>query len=83
MWSKPVKPEHLQAAIHRFMGLRSVEQQGREGVAVGVIDLNILAGFREMEIEWEESILGKLIDVFTGEYLAGDRRSAQKRSPLG
>jgi HPt (histidine-containing phosphotransfer) domain-containing protein len=31
---------------------------------VGVIDLNIIAGFRELEIEGEDSILAKLIDVF-------------------
>ena len=62
--SKPVKPEHLQAAIHRFQGLRAVDQQNRESGSVGVIDPNIIAGFREMAVEGEESILGKLIDVF-------------------
>ena len=62
--SKPVKPEHLQAAIHRFIGLRVVEQPSHDHGAVGVIDLNTIAGFREMEVEGEESILAKLIDVF-------------------
>jgi HPt (histidine-containing phosphotransfer) domain-containing protein len=62
--SKPVKPEVLQGALNRFTGLRAVEQENREVGAGGVIDLNILAGFREMEVEGETSILGKLIDVF-------------------
>jgi PAS domain S-box-containing protein len=62
--SKPVKPEHLQAAINRYLGLRAVEQQNRESGSGGVIDPNIIAGFREMDVEGEESILEKLIDVF-------------------
>jgi HPt (histidine-containing phosphotransfer) domain-containing protein len=62
--SKPVKPETLQAAIRRFSGLRSSEQGSREVNIHGIIDSKILAGFRELEIEGEESILGKLIDVF-------------------
>ncbi len=62
--SKPVKPEILQAAINRFAGLRAVERENREVGSAGVIDRNVLAGFREMEVEGEESILGKLIDVF-------------------
>jgi PAS domain S-box-containing protein len=62
--SKPVKPEVLQAALNRFTGLRAVEQENRQIGTGGVIDLNTLAGFREMEVEGEVSILGKLIDVF-------------------
>jgi len=62
--SKPVKPEKLQAAIDRFTGLKAVERETRETGAVGAIDLKIIAGFREMDIEGEESILAKLIDVF-------------------
>jgi two-component system, sensor histidine kinase and response regulator len=62
--SKPVKPERLQTAIQRFTGFRVVEEQNREVGLAGVIDVSILAGFREMDMEGEESILGKLIDVF-------------------
>jgi HPt (histidine-containing phosphotransfer) domain-containing protein len=62
--SKPVKPELLHAAIRRFSGLRSTEPVSREVNIEGIIDTRILAGFRELEIEGEESILGKLIDVF-------------------
>ena len=62
--SKPVKPEKLQAAIDRFTGLKAVERETRETGAVGAIDPKIIAGFREMDIEGEESILAKLIDVF-------------------
>jgi len=62
--SKPVKPENLQAALSRFTGMRQVERETREAGAPGAIDPEILAGFREMDIEGEESILGRLIDVF-------------------
>ena len=62
--SKPVKPELLQAAIRRFTGLRAVDEGNREIIVTGIIDPNVIAGFREMEAEGEESILGKLIDVF-------------------
>jgi two-component system sensor histidine kinase/response regulator len=62
--SKPVKPEYLQGALDRFAGMRGVEQETRKAGAPGTIDPEIIAGFREMEIEGEESILGKLIDVF-------------------
>ncbi|TCO94861.1 PAS domain S-box-containing protein [Chthoniobacter flavus] len=62
--SKPVKPEVLHAAIRRFSGLRSTEQGSPEVNVAGIIDTKTIAGFRELEIEGEESILGKLIDVF-------------------
>ena len=62
--SKPVKPEILQAAIRRFNGLRAVGEGDREITVTGIIDPNIIAGFREMEVDGEEGILGKLIDVF-------------------
>ncbi len=62
--SKPVKPERLEAAIGRFTGLRAVEQETRDTGSVGAIDPKIIAGFRELDIEGEESILAKLIDVF-------------------
>ncbi len=62
--SKPVKPEHLQAALHRFVGLREAEQEHRQTGAAGVIDPAVIASFREMEVEGGESILAKLIEVF-------------------
>jgi HPt (histidine-containing phosphotransfer) domain-containing protein len=62
--SKPVKPELLQAAIRRYSGLRGVETANRDLAVSGIIDAGIIAGFREMEADGEESILGKLIDVF-------------------
>jgi PAS domain S-box-containing protein len=62
--SKPVKPETLQAAIHRFTGLRTIEQESRDAGAPVMIDPNVIASFREMDVEGEESLLGKLIDVF-------------------
>ncbi len=62
--SKPVKPEHLQAALNRFTGMREIAGETREASDPGTIDRNVIAAFREMEIEGEESILGKLIDVF-------------------
>jgi CheY-like chemotaxis protein/HPt (histidine-containing phosphotransfer) domain-containing protein len=62
--SKPVKPEHLQAALSRFSGVRAVAEEARDPGSVGAIDARIIAGFREMDIEGEESILSKLIDVF-------------------
>jgi len=62
--SKPVKPETLRAAINRFTGLRAVERESASEGTAGTIDPKVIAGFREMDIEGEESILGKLIDVF-------------------
>jgi CheY-like chemotaxis protein/HPt (histidine-containing phosphotransfer) domain-containing protein len=62
--SKPVKPEHLQAALHRFTSLRPPQRQRPAEGEAGVISLNALAGFREMEVEGEEGILGRLIEVF-------------------
>jgi CheY-like chemotaxis protein/HPt (histidine-containing phosphotransfer) domain-containing protein len=62
--SKPVKPEHLQAALSRFTGVRAVAQEVLETGSAGTIDANIIAGFREMDVDGEESILGKLIDIF-------------------
>jgi CheY-like chemotaxis protein/HPt (histidine-containing phosphotransfer) domain-containing protein len=62
--SKPVKPEHLQSALSRFSGVRAVEREVRDTGSVGAIDPRIIASFREMDIEGEESILSKLIDVF-------------------
>jgi PAS domain S-box-containing protein len=83
--SKPVKPEHLQAALNRFTGMRAVEQETRETGAAGTIDPNIIASFREMDVEGEESILSKLIDVFienTPRLLAEARAAyASKMSP--
>jgi PAS domain S-box-containing protein len=62
--SKPVKPENLLAALNRFTGMREIEKEIVETGGAATIDPNIIAGFREMDIEGEESILGKLIDVF-------------------
>ncbi len=62
--SKPVKPEHLQSALSRFTGMRAVQKESRETGSAGTIDLKIMAGFREMDVEGEDSLLDKLIDVF-------------------
>ncbi|MEI9894958.1 MAG: PAS domain S-box protein [Chthoniobacter sp.] len=62
--SKPVKPEVLLAAIRRYSGLRGIEQDKREINVEGIVDTKVLAGFRELEIEGEDGILAKLIDVF-------------------
>ena len=62
--SKPVKPEVLQAAIRRYSGLRPSEQRSRDVNVAGIIDSSILDSFRELEVEGEDSILIKLIDVF-------------------
>jgi PAS domain S-box-containing protein len=62
--SKPVKPEDLQAALQRYTGLRQEKQQAQDHRIAGVIDPQVIAGFREMGAEGEESILGKLIEVF-------------------
>jgi two-component system sensor histidine kinase/response regulator len=65
--SKPVKPEDLQAALNRLTGTRDSEELVEDAeprIIPGTIDLTIIAGFREMDVEGEESILGRLIDVF-------------------
>jgi CheY-like chemotaxis protein/HPt (histidine-containing phosphotransfer) domain-containing protein len=62
--SKPVKPEILLAAIRRHVDLRRDEPGSGEVIVDGIIDSGILSGFREMENEGEDNILGKLIDVF-------------------
>lgn len=80
--SKPVKPEMLQAAIRRYSGLRPTEHRVREVNVAGIIDSSILAGFRELEVEGEESILSKLIDVFienTPRVLAEARQALNTR----
>ena len=80
--SKPVKPENLQAAIRRYSGLRPTEHRVREVNVAGIIDSSILAGFRELEVEGEESILAKLIDVFienTPRVLAEARQALNTR----
>jgi PAS domain S-box-containing protein len=83
--SKPVKPEHMEAALQRFTGLWGVERPGREGKAApvpGAIDPKTIASFREMEVDGEESILSKLIDVFvenTPRVLADARKAVAAR----
>jgi PAS domain S-box-containing protein len=80
--SKPVKPENLQAAIRRYSGLRPTEHRVREVNVAGIIDSSIVAGFRELEVEGEESILVKLIDVFienTPRVLAEARQALNTR----
>lgn len=62
--SKPVKPGDLQAALTRFRGLAAVQRATQQARAPGTIDPHVIAAFREMEVEGEESMLSKLIDVF-------------------
>jgi CheY-like chemotaxis protein len=62
--SKPVKPADLQAVLSRFAGLRALQHATHQAKAPGTIDPHVISAFREMEVEGEESVLGKLIDVF-------------------
>jgi CheY-like chemotaxis protein/HPt (histidine-containing phosphotransfer) domain-containing protein len=62
--SKPVKTEDLRAALERFRGIRQIEEEVRTQGGAPAIDLSLLAGFRELEADSGDGILGKLIDLF-------------------
>lgn len=62
--SKPVKIENLSAAIERFRGIREVENSLREAGASSVVDLSLLATFRDLGGDEGPNILGQLIEVF-------------------
>jgi len=62
--SKPVKIENLQAAIDRFLGIRDLQQDVRDGGATAPIDLGTIESFRGLEDNAGDDLLAKLIDVF-------------------
>jgi PAS domain S-box-containing protein len=62
--SKPVKTEHLQAAINRFLGLREIQTEAREEGKSPAIDLNAISSFRDLDVVTGDDLLLKLIDVF-------------------
>jgi CheY-like chemotaxis protein len=84
--SKPVKPDDLQAALSRFAGLRALQHATHQAKAPGTIDPHVIAAFREMEVDGQESVLAKLIDVFienTPRVLTDSRAAiTEKHSPL-
>jgi CheY-like chemotaxis protein len=64
--SKPVKPDDLAGALRRFheqWEARNTEA-GMHESGSGAIDRSLLDGFRDLDQEGEESILGRLIDLF-------------------
>lgn len=62
--SKPVKMETLQAAIDRFLGLRTIQTEVREEGKTAAIDLAAISSFRDLDDLTGDDLLGKLIDVF-------------------
>jgi CheY-like chemotaxis protein len=62
--SKPVKTEEVHAALCRFRGVREIEREVREEGGPPAIDTSLLVGFRELDGDGGDGILGKLIDLF-------------------
>jgi CheY-like chemotaxis protein/HPt (histidine-containing phosphotransfer) domain-containing protein len=62
--SKPVKTEDLQAAIQRFIGLREIQTGANGKGKSGPIDIDTIAGFRELAGDSKSDLLVQLIDVF-------------------
>jgi CheY-like chemotaxis protein/HPt (histidine-containing phosphotransfer) domain-containing protein len=61
--SKPVKLESLEAALGRYYDIKDVERNMRD-TGGNAVNLNLLAGFRDIGSANGDSILSKLIDVF-------------------
>lgn len=61
--SKPVKIESLQAAIERFRSIKELEASLREPGGAPVIDLSLLASFRDLGEDGPD-LLAQLIGVF-------------------
>jgi two-component system sensor histidine kinase/response regulator len=81
--SKPVKIEKLQAAIERFLGIRELELSLRETGSTPVVDLSLLASFRDLGGDDGPNILMQLIDVFlenTPRVLSDAREAFEHRS---
>ena len=62
--SKPVKTEDLQAAIQRFLGLRTIQTEAREQGKAAAIDLNAIESFRVLDDLTGDDLLVKLINLF-------------------
>ncbi len=62
--SKPVKIEDLQAAIHRFLGLRDIQTEARDHGTAAAIDLNAIESFRVLDDLTGDDLLVKLINLF-------------------
>jgi CheY-like chemotaxis protein len=62
--SKPVKTEDVHGALSRFRGIREIEKEVRENNGTPAIDLGLLIGFRDLDGDGGDGILGKLIDLF-------------------
>ena len=64
--SKPVKSEDLAAALARFQGVSQADSDSdeRNSETPTTIDRNLLNGFRDLDQDGGDSILGKLIDLF-------------------
>lgn len=62
--SKPVKIESLEAALDRYYDIKDVERSIHDTGSTPAVNLNLLAGFRDIGPSDGDSILGKLIDVF-------------------
>jgi two-component system, sensor histidine kinase and response regulator len=62
--SKPVKMENLQAALDRFLGLRTIQTEVRDQGRAAAIDLAAISSFRDLDDLTGDDLLTKLIDVF-------------------
>ncbi len=63
--SKPVKIENLQAAIDRYLGIRNLhEEAGESRGGSAPINLETIAGFRELGDGSGDDLLVRLIDAF-------------------
>ncbi len=81
--SKPVKPEVLEAALDRLRDVREVADAAAESMAPDVLDLSMLAGFRDFD-DGGENLLCKLIDVFlenSPKLIAEAREALNRKDP--
>ena len=63
--SKPIKPEALAAALCRYAQRRRTSEMAKPAALTGgIVDAQILAGFREMGADRGGSLLGSLIETF-------------------
>jgi len=62
--SKPVKPADLIASLSRFTATSPNAPQPLEADPAGAIDRRVVAGFRELDGDGGENLLGSLIETF-------------------